>query len=338
MRWPLWFVVVVAASAGRAADDDLTPMRLTPLPIKPPIPRVVPAEPPAAAGACHDGGLPMLVERPTFGPGEALGFEMRVLGIRAGGLSLRIGEQTRVDDVAVFPVVARARTDRFLQALGDVDASMVSFIDPRSMRPVRMANHAVTRGPFEGGPSTVREDAAFAAGLLTPAGPSGGRVAAKFDLFANGKAVNKSGQSTSRADVVDILSIVYWLRSRQLEPGKRFCFEMFHRRRLWRLEGKVGVVKDTVSPFATRKARRLDLSVLRAEGKDPRPLTVWVSDDADRLPLLVSTSDNIDVRLTTFARGRAVVVAPAPVVAAPVVAPVVGPVPRVSAPVDAAAR
>ena len=63
----------------------------------------------------------------------------------------------------------------------------------------------------------------------------GGRVAAKFDLFANGKAVNKSGHSTSRADVVDILSIVYWLRSRQLEPGKRFCFEMFHRRRLWRL-------------------------------------------------------------------------------------------------------
>ena len=300
-------VVVVAAAPARAADDDLAPLSLVPVPLARPLPRVVSADPTPLVGACNDGGLPMLRERLPFGPGESLSFDMRMLGVRAGQLFLRIDNKTRIDDVDVYPVQARARTDRFLAALGQVDASMVSFVDPISMRPVRMANRSVTRRMFEGSPSTTREDAAFGSSLLGPGGARGGKVAARIDHFGDGKSVNKSSRATSRGDVVDILSIVYWLRSRQLDVGPRFCFEMFHRRRLWRLEGTIGVVAKTASPFATRAARRIDLSVLRAAGKEPRPITVWLSDDDDRLPLLVTTTDNIEVHLTGFTRGRALV-------------------------------
>lgn len=309
MRAAVVFVVcffgAVACFAADDDDDDLAPLSLSPLPLSRPKPKVLDADPPPLLGACVDDGLPMLRERLPFGPGESLTFELALVGVRAGRVGLRVDDKARVDGVDVYPVVARARTDRFLAAFGAIDASMVSFLDPQTVQPLRMANRAVTRELFDQAPSTTREDAVFAPSTVTPSGPRGARVNARLDHFGKGKQTVRDSKPTSRADVVDVLSIVYWLRSRELKEGQRFCFELFHRRRLWRVFGAVGGVVETASPYATKKARRLDLSVLRARpGQEARPLTVFVSDDDDRLPLILNTSDQLQVRLTGFTRGR----------------------------------
>lgn len=305
-------VAAFVSSARAAGDDDdgddMTPLNLSPVPLARPSPKVVDAEPRPLAGACNDEGLPMLRERLPFGPGEQLTFDIAMVGVRAGRVSLRVDDRSRVDGIDVYPVQARARTDRFLAAFGQIDASMVSFLDPATAQPSRMANRTVTRELFDRAPSTTREDAVFAPAYASPSGPRGGKVVTKLEHYADGKTLKRSNKASSRADVVDILSIVYWLRSRELVQGDRFCFEMFHRRRMWRVEGTVGGVAETASPFATRKARRLDLAVQRNRpGQPSRALTVWVSDDADRLPLLLSTPDRIEVKLTGFKAGRALV-------------------------------
>lgn len=288
-------------------DDDLEPLSLVPVPLARPTPKTLAHEPRALAGRCTSA-VPMLVDRLPFGPGEQLDFDLAVVGVRAGRAVLRVEDKSRVDGADVYPVVARVRTDEFLAAFGAIDASMVSFLEPKTMKPIRMANRAVTRELFDSSPSTTREDAVFGPATLAPSGPHGGKVTTKFDHFGHGKSIARKGGVTSAADVVDALSMVYWLRSRALAEGQHFCFEMFHRRRLWRLEVKIGGVQETASPFATRPARRMDLTLLvNRKGQEPRALTVWVSDDDDHLPLLVKAPDRLDIRLTHFKHGRTLV-------------------------------
>jgi len=250
----------------------------------------------------------MLGERLPWGPGESLSWDVTLLGVRAGRVAARTDEPTRIDGVDVYPVRARARTDSFLKAFGDFDASMVTFVDPRTSTPVRMANHVVSHELFVDEPQVTREDAAFSPSTVGAGGPRGGRVRGVFDHKGRGRKVHKEARVSSRAEVVDLLAVLPWLRSRELVAGRRFCVELFHRRRLYRVEGVFGAVEVVQVPAGQRRGRRIDAAVQRAEGRKPRALEVWLSDDDERVPLLVRSPEgvgSIELRLAHHQRGRA---------------------------------
>ncbi|HEY1099604.1 MAG TPA: DUF3108 domain-containing protein, partial [Myxococcota bacterium] len=149
--------------------------------------------------------------------------------------------------------------------------------------------------------TTTREDAVFAdnvVGAHLDGGAEGRQAQSTLDVFTDGRSTKTSTLVKSNADVVDTLGIVYWLRARDLREGQRFCFEMFHRKKLWQVEAVVGGVTSTATPALTRRARRLDVTILRAKkGTDARPMTVWISDDAERIPLRLSTPEHVEVEL-----------------------------------------
>lgn len=261
---------------------------------------------------CPGPLLPAVHERLPFGPGEQIAYDITFLGVRTGRAHLKVGERTPMDGVATYPVQGQLKTDGFLSVLGDVDARMVSFFDPRTLTPVRMVNRVEVREAFSSVPTVSREDGAFAAALRTPEGFRGGEVNTRLRRSGPKGDFDRAGRFTSASEVVDLLSVVYYLRAHELPEGAPFCFELYHRRRLWRVSGVVRGVEVVAAPAGSRSARRLDAMLTRA-GRDappPRPVTTWISMDAERVPWLVRTPEGIgqiEARLRSVTRGRRLV-------------------------------
>jgi len=297
-------VVVVVVGAGvDVGAVELVPEPLLPAKIERPTPRVVTSGGAHRTSACSDAPVPAAVTTLPFAPGEQLQFSVSLLGVHAGDIHLQLDPLINVDGQNVIPARGRVKTDGFLQTIGAFDVSMVALLDPKSASPTRMANRSVFRALFDSGPTTTREDAAFAAGVTGPQGDDGSQVRSHLDVFTEGRTTITQAHVKTSADVVDTLGIVYWLRARELREGQRFCFEMLHRKKLWQVEAVVGGVASTTSPAATRSARRIDVTILRAKkGKEARPMTVWLSDDAERLPLLLTTPEYVEVVLSAHRR------------------------------------
>jgi hypothetical protein len=271
---------------------------------------------PQVVGGCKEPSLPMLHDRLAFGPGETLSYDVTYLGIRAGKIGLHVDEKTHADGTSVFPLRASMRTDGVLSMLGAVDGHMVSWLDASTLLPVRSVNRVVVNQPFSPGPIEAREDAAFAPARLVRGVPEGGEVNTRF--VAHGPKANEhlSARVQSNVDVVDVLSVFYYLRSRELVEGASFCFEVFFRRRMWRVEGTVGPTELVHVPLGHRSAVRLDGTLRRIGGKnppDPRAVQVWLGTDERHEPLRVTTPQgfsNLELVLTTSQPGRRLVSEP----------------------------
>lgn len=310
MRCVFLIIAVSFTVHAQADDSSLVPLGSLhrPIPVE-----VEPGEDAPRLRGCPGKAPPALRDHLPFGPGEQLSYDVALLGVRTGKVNLRVGERAWVDGIATYPLHAQAKSDGFLEVLGNFDARMVSFFDPRSLMPVRMVNRVVVQQPFKDAPYVSREDGAFNAAHVTDGNAVGGIVNARLRRTGPDSGIDKTARLRSSADVVDLLSVIYYLRARELTASTPVCFELYHRRRLWHVEGVVKPAELKSAPIGSRRAVRLEAVVTRVGGLDPpppRPVTAWITDDADRLPLLVSTPDklgNIEVRLLSHTRGRRLV-------------------------------
>jgi hypothetical protein len=252
-------------------------------------------------GGCESAPLPTVSDQLPFGPGEMLSYNVHALGLQTGRVWLRVGERQEMDSEPVYPLQAQAKTSGLVSVLGSLDGRMLSYVSPDDAQPVRMVNRFITESLLS--PKRLaREDAAF-----SPDAQVAGRLHYRVGDDVSTRPVKLKATGD---DLVDVLSVIYYMRSRAMNAGDRYCFEIYHRRRLWRVEGQVGGTKMIRSPFATRRARQIAgvIELVGARpGQEPRGVVAWVSDDDDRLPLLVETPDRfgkLDVRLATWIPGR----------------------------------
>ena len=106
-------------------------------------------------------------------------------------------------------------------------------------------------------------------------------------LLYKGRKRPATLQGTS--EVVDALSALYYLRHRKFKAQENFCFEVYHRRRLWRVEGQMSH-KENISVKAGKgDAIVLEATVRRLGGGKNQgqrhPVKLWLSHDRHRLPL-----------------------------------------------------
>jgi hypothetical protein len=280
---------LLLALAGTAsvvvADDDPPDAPLLPVPdLLRPSPRSSERTAKVARGACTVAPPKANAGPVPFLPGENLHFDVNVLGMRTGQVVLQANRTTRIDNVEVMPVSAYAKTDNAFSFFGELEGRMLSYVDPKDAQPVRMVNHVQTKQMFKK-PAISREDAAFS---------DDGQVASRVTYWRNGKERSWPGKSNGSTDLVDALSVVYYARTRALVEGEPFCFQVYHRRRIWQIEGKMGALESVSPPIGKRMARRIDVVAKRLGGKaseSTRAITVHLSDDKARLPLIVRTID-----------------------------------------------
>jgi hypothetical protein len=87
-------------------------------------------------------------------------------------------------------------------------------------------------------------------------------------------------------DVLDALSVVYYLRAAPLRAGVPLCFDLVGGRKAWRVSGTVGATERVETRAGTFTAVRIDGRATRTDQpRETTRLQLWVSADARRLPV-----------------------------------------------------
>jgi Protein of unknown function (DUF3108) len=221
-----------------------------------------------ALGAAPACGLPPPRDAPLpFRTGETLSYDIDVMGVvKAGSASVAV--EPPIMNGSLLPLRARFRNTSVFAKVRKARGYALSWVDPRTLRPQRYRDESEEDGVRKS--TDTRLDRP---GPVTMAWVLGER---------------KGTASMQRqGDVLDLLSAVYYLRAARVEPGAAICFDLVANRRFWRLRGEVAPKPERVESAAgIFDTLRLDATLTRADGQGPpRPVHLWFSRDARRLPV-----------------------------------------------------
>lgn len=229
-------------------------------------------------------------EGAPFASGEVLTYDLELVLVKAGKLSLQVDRpMTRG---AILPLKARAQTTATAASVKRMTAVALSWIDASTLRPERYHE--------EGDEDGVRRatDVRF---------PSSGTTVTLDQRWRD-----RRGPKTfeRQGDVMDALSALYYLRAARLSPGERFCLDMVGAGRYWRVTGVQAPGRETVETPAGRfETFRVDAEAVRADvppgakGRT-RQLHVWLTTDARRLPVSMVGEVDVGPVSATLARYR----------------------------------
>lgn len=222
---------------------------------------------PAPKGACARLPKPRSGPHP-FPVGEVLGYDIDVMGVRAGKMSFEVLPRQGRGAKAELPVRVRAQSNTFFNKVRKVDAEATSTLKARDLRPVRFHEdlheddkHRIGDVEFQPHKNVVQ-------------------IAWRSDKRA-GSARNEMG-----ADALDYVGAIYLFRAIPMKIGQEFCFDVYAMRRMWRLEGKVEAREHVSTPAGEFDAFHISGVATRiGNARLKREVHVWISDDERRLPL-----------------------------------------------------
>ena len=246
---------------------------------------------PAAAG-----GQPVSLDEvaPYFVAGEQITWEVTFLGIEGGRARLAVGAPGQVGGRRVVAVVAQAESSGILAAVKRVRDDVSSWIDVESGIPTRTESEIEMKGKR----------------LRVMATRRVGKAIADLLVSRSGGAEVKREQALPSRETHDPISAILLLRSFTAPVGARARFHTLGGLRLWRTD-LVVEGKDVVeAPLGRRAAlrvsgvsRRLNCAMAEDAGHKPRSFVVWLSDDAQRIPLRVvarTEYGDIEIRATSY--------------------------------------
>jgi hypothetical protein len=212
-----------------------------------------------------------------FSPGEQLAFEVRVAGVLAGEAQFVAGQPGVVEGRRSIAVSSVIRTAGAFALIKEVKDDVTSIIDLEQMRPVRTTSDVVF------GPRRYHAETSF-----TDHGAS-------IQYTPHGETTRSLVYDFGDAVVHDAHSSMALVRTWTAEPGERIGLWVIGGRRIWRTE-VWAVGTEVIGTFmGNQSALRLDGSSVRVHPdlkpdtrKPPRTWSVWLSDDADRVPLRFS--------------------------------------------------
>jgi hypothetical protein len=252
-------VVVMATACGGAIA--------APAALEPPAERVTSLAPPAFG----------------FHAGESMAFEVSIGGLTAGEAVLAVGAPGADEGRRLVAVRSRVATVGAAALLRHVVDEATTVLDVESRRAVQLDTD-VEYGDNRYG-ATARFDGS----------------AVDVQWWRKGSA-NKGSVHFDFKDEIphDAHSAMAEIREWRAPAGSRRTVWVVGGRRLWRTDLTIGPRMSIGTKLGNRPVIRLDGVAYRARGdlrvdatKKPRRFTVWVSDDADRVPLRVSASTEL---------------------------------------------
>lgn len=198
-----------------------------------------------------------------FQPGERLVYRIVYMGIPAGTATLEVRKDK---ENSLYHLAATARSSKLFSVFYRVRDELNSFINPRTMAPVRFESHQVE------GPS-YRAD--------------------KFITFDREKSLAIMGEERIpiTETTQDMLSAIYCLRAQTFKVGSSIFIDVNTGRKNHRIEVKV--LEETE---LKRKGKRrpafllqpvLEHVSLGGVLEEKREILVWLSKDEKRVPLMI---------------------------------------------------
>lgn len=241
------------------------------------------------AAPAREGALP--AGPPLVTPGERMSYTVSLQGVPLATYDLAIGEVEPLDGRRVVLVQSHAKVVGLAAALARVDDRFASWIDVETGRSRRFQSEE-----FETKGSDVIERVV---GDL--ARRDGNRVPVAIAI-GDAPAISES-QAVNLPDVWDYNAFLVALRSWEQPAGSATAVDVFRSRWMWRIEVSIGgkellstELGELPSLRFDARAYKLDRAGARIGHTEPRELSVWISDDADRVPLrVVGRTDYGDV-------------------------------------------
>jgi hypothetical protein len=216
-------------------------------------------------------------------PGESMTFEVRLGGVLAGQAQLAVGDIGDFEGHRAVVVKSRAETAGAAALIKHIVDEATTTIDMDSGRPLKLDTLVEQSGV------TTTATASFAGSVATI-------------------TYNKSDDSkphTFKVDfgqvtVHDTHSAMAQIRGWRPAPGTSRTVFVVGGRRLWRIDVRYIGTETIGSSVGNRRAIHFDGASYRAranfgiEGDKPaRTFSVWLSDDADRVPLKMTANTEL---------------------------------------------
>ncbi len=268
-RASVWLVLAVAGCAGAEAMT---------------LPQT--AKPGAVATSTNEVGL---------NPGETMAFEVRLGGILAGEAALAVGALGEFEGKKAVVVKSRANTAGAAALIKRITDEATTVIDMESGRPLQLETFV------EQGSKTTTAQAKFTGTIADVT------YKRSDDPTPHNYKINFGAQT-----VHDTHSAMAQIRGWRPAPGTTRSVFVVGGRRLWRVDVKYIGSETIGSELGNRRAIRFEGASFRAranftvETTQPmRTFTVWLTDDADRVPLKVlahTELGDVTVDLTEYNR------------------------------------
>ncbi len=236
---------------------------------------------PAAPDSAGAGPSPSV-----YGPGEKMTFSIDYGIINAGDGTLEVLDTVDFAGRTVYRIESRANSNRFFSSIYKVRDKVLSYIDVETQASLYFYKR-------------LRE------------GDYKNTVEVTFDHDA-GKAVYADGSTFDTAPgVQDVLSAFFYVRNLDLEPGNVYSVPAHSSHKTYDLKvivhgrERVEVKAGTYDCFVVEPMIEGD-GLFKHEGK----LTMYITDDARRVPVLIKTKvpvGSIDVQLTEYRPGQPLV-------------------------------
>ena len=228
-------------------------------------------------------------------PGETMAFELRLAGIVAGEAQLAVGALGEFEGHRAVVVKSRAETVGAAALIKHIVDEATTVVDMESGRPITVETLV------EQGSSKVTGSARFTGNV------------ADITYVRNGEAApHKQRIDFGAVTVHDAHTAMAQIRGWRPAPGAMRSVFVVGGRRVWRVD-MTYVGEDTIgSALGNRRAVRFTGQSYRtrrnltAESDKPgRTFSVWLTDDADRVPLKVTAKTElgeIAIDLTEYSR------------------------------------
>ena len=221
-------------------------------------------------------------------PGETMTFEVRLGGVLAGEAQLAVGQIGQVDGHRAVVVKSRAATAGAAKLLKSISDESTTVIDMDSGRPLELD-------------TTVDVDGTIttAHGVFTASSANVSFQKSDEDKPHTYKV------SFGKAAAHDMHSAMANLRGWKATPGAARSVFVVGGKRLWRVDVTYVGVESIGGALGNRQAVHLDGAAFHARSnltlespKPTRTFSVWLSDDADRVPIkLVAKTELGDVQM-----------------------------------------
>ncbi len=215
-----------------------------------------------------------------FIPGEGMSFDISLRGVLGGTAVLGVGQPGVMEGRSVIIVRSVVESAGLLVAIKEVRDQIATWVDidlgvvlkheAESLFGKKQASVETNLGGGKKGPFHI-------------------------DYFPKGRKVQRALQKLpADAFAYDSHAILGRLRAWQPEDGEELSFFLLSGRRLWRSSVRVGAHETIRTSLGRYPAIRIDgvsqrvnRSLGDVKSKKPRNYSIWISDDASRLPLLV---------------------------------------------------
>ena len=228
-------------------------------------------------------------------PGEQMAFEVRLGGVLAGEAALAVGELGEFEGKKAVVVKSRANTAGAAALIKRITDEATTIIDMDSGRPLKLETLV------EMGQKTTTATATFNGSIADVT------YKRSDDPNPHNYKINFGTQT-----VHDTHSAMAQIRGWRPAIGTSRSVFVVGGRRLWRVDVKYLGTETVGSALGNRRAIKFEGASFRAKpnftvetDKPMRTFTVWLSDDADRVPLRVLASTelgDVTVDLTDYSR------------------------------------